>query len=344
MSVVNLLNDLLGHSLSYLDVKSVFSFLSTSKSMRDKNKLIQTLDFSWVATVTFEKFQECLRRYPAIMSLSVKGCKHLSDVWLKAVADLCPNLRKLDATSPLFTDAGLKHLERCRNLSEITLGSNEQFSSSGMVELVSKLPNLTACTMVGCAQLDDTVLKAVTLFCPYLEEISLQGLKCAITDEGIGQLNGLKKISFSFLPDSITNAGIQRVLQNSPKLKKAHFFEMPCINEEALMTLAISCKRLIELRFKNCKRLTSKGITEVLKKNPHLSLLQFWGTTPATDEWLSELAPHCTSLRTLQTKYQGPHADKLSKRWPWVAIAFPSFTIKSKVLQEREKQLKAKEI
>lgn len=337
MSVVSSANDLLGHYLSYLDLKSAIIFLSTSKKLGDKNRLVQILDFSKMTDVTFEKFRECLLKYPAVMSINVLGCVHLNDDWLKEIALRSPNLRKIDLTSSLPTDAGLKHLEGCRNLSEVTLGANEQFSPDGMVGLISKLPNLRVLAVVRCAKLDDRVLAA----CVNIKEISLQGLVSEITDKGLEHLKGLKKISFSFLPDSITNAGIQRVFQNSPKLKSAHFFEMPSLDEEALMTLAKSCRELTDLRLENCKRATSKGVTEVLKANPHVSLVQFWGTTPATDEWLSDMAPHCTSLKTLKTKYQGPHADRLSKRWPWVSIEFPTSVIKSSLLKQRAESLKS---
>ena len=98
---------------------------------------------------------------------------------------------------------------------------------------------------------------------------------------------------------NITNRIFYSLANHLGKLKNLTLFCMPDICDAGLTALAGKCPELVELLILHCDRVTAKGMINLVKTTPKLSMLRI-SMSDLTDIDMTTIAQHCPILHTVE--------------------------------------------
>ena len=134
--------------------------------------LLAHLNIAGVKACSFSVAKDGL---PKLQSLNVSNCKGLDDIALERVAR-AGTLQSLTAyANGKITDAGLKAVASCTNLTALSLARCPQVSDSGMIQIVMGCRRLRHINIDFCIRVSDTTLTFVADYNVELQQLSLRG-------------------------------------------------------------------------------------------------------------------------------------------------------------------------
>eukprot|EP00466_Bigelowiella_natans_P019074 jgi/Bigna1/85623/estExt_fgenesh1_pg.C_50071 len=103
-----------------------------------------TLNLSGVYTLTNQQFIKLVGLYPSLKTVSLRGCRRLTDNALKTLADTqSKSVVSVDLSRmPKISDDGLRLLESCQDLQKLSIASCANITKGGVQTLARKCPKL----------------------------------------------------------------------------------------------------------------------------------------------------------------------------------------------------------
>ncbi|GFR74462.1 F-box/LRR-repeat protein 13-like [Elysia marginata] len=231
---------------------------------------------------------ECFKRLAQnknLQVLKIDGNHRVSDNSLKQLGRMCPDLRHVYvADCQRLTDATLKALSSCKNLTVLNLADCVRISDAGVRHLMdgpaaAKLRelNLTNCVRVGDMAMVNVHKRCHNLtylnvnFCEHISEAGI---------ELLGQIHSLVALDVSGC-----NCGDQN------------------LTDGAIKNLAFCCRMLTVLNLAGCKHVTDLSIQYLSGVCHYLTQLDISGCIHISDKALKYLRKGCKKLRCLNMLY-----------------------------------------
>ncbi|KAH7048012.1 hypothetical protein BKA57DRAFT_394232, partial [Linnemannia elongata] len=238
-----------------------------------------------------------------------RGCVQLSGDSLRAIAEHCPNVERLDLTGcrsvssksiadvcmnmPLLLHlelAGLQSVNNytlqamavyCRSLQVLNLAWCKQISGFGLSNLTRSCQDLRKLNVSGCSGLEDRWMPVMGMNLPRLREICLNGCG-SLTDRGlIGLLSGL-----------------------SARLDYLGLSHCRLLTTEALRAIGHYCNRhLRRLELSGCESLGDEGLIILAQNCTRLRLLDLEDVNLLTDASLRAFGMYLPKLERLSLSY-----------------------------------------
>ncbi|XP_025837268.1 protein AMN1 homolog [Agrilus planipennis] len=163
------------------------------------------------------------------------------------------NVKHIDLTCIVVDDEILEIIEKCSELSDLTLMyvGVHSLTSKGLVKFFSKMHKLSIVKASHCDAIDDNVCNILFENNPNLIGLDIGGC-FKVTDKSLVKLSNMNKLGCLNLSETkITNAGLEQVVKGS------------------------SGKNLVELRISSCPNLTENVLKSVTENCNSLQILIF---------------------------------------------------------------------
>eukprot|EP00899_Mesostigma_viride_P025272 jgi/Mesvir1/592/Mv02033-RA.1 len=265
-----------------------------------------------------------------IHTLSLLGCKGVTDAGLRAVAASCGGeLRYLDVSGcDLVTDASVSAIAAgCQQLEHLNVGGDESISDASMMAVAAHCPRLQhlnirrtcvsdagvsaiarGCVGLrtldvrGCEGVGDDSVAAVAEDCPLLENLEYYG--SGVGDRGIAAVMfncmQLKKLD---LTPGISDAAI-RLGPDSCRELHSLTMDSDKFTDAILSAFAVRCSALRHLRFDDVGP-SDAGVTAFAASCPLLEELHIVYADFVTDVGVLAVAHNCPQLHTLHLSIGG---------------------------------------
>lgn len=183
----------------------------------------------------------------------------------------------------LITDVTLDHLQNCCTSTEkldlTWSGPYEAVTCHGIFRFLQKCGSNLVCLRLSCCQfVNGEVIKAISKFCPNLEELDLQ----------------------SCSSESSLSEYLLLELANLKRMKRINFYRVP-VKDHLLKQLIQSYRNLQHLNLGDCHHITEcDTIMQLLSKHCRgLVSLDLWRNRSLSDVGIMSLADGCTLLEEL---------------------------------------------
>lgn len=277
---------------------------------------------------------ECFKRLAQnknLQVLKIDGNHRVSDNSLKQIGRLCPDLRHVYvADCQRLTDATLKALAACKNLTVLNLADCVRISDAGVRHLMdgpaaAKLRelNLTNCVRVGDMAMVNVHKRCHSLtylnvnFCEHISEAGIELLGqihslvaldvsgCNCGDQGLSALGNNSRLRDVVLSESsnITDLGLQKFAQQCKEIERLDLSHCMNLTDGAIKNLAFCCRMLTVLNLAGCKHVTDLSIQYLSGVCHYLTQLDISGCIHISDKALKYLRKGCKKLRSLHMLY-----------------------------------------
>ncbi|XP_076469222.1 F-box and leucine-rich repeat protein 13-like isoform X1 [Babylonia areolata] len=298
--------------------------------MTEKCHKIHTVSFLGSALLTDESFKH-LAQLKQLRVIKVDGNHRISDVSMKMVGKLCPDLHHVYlADCQRLTDSTLKAFAACKNLTVLNMADCVRISDTGVRHLVdgpcsAKLRelNLTNCIRVGDMAMVNVHKRCHNLtylnvnYCEHVSEagIELLGLThslvsldisgCNCGDQGLSALGNNTRLRDVCLSEcmNITDLGLQKFAQQCQEIERLDLSHCMQLTDGAIKNLAFCCRMLTVLNLAGCKLVTDLSIQYLSGVCHYLTSLDISGCILITDKALKYLRKGCKKLRSLTMLY-----------------------------------------
>lgn len=120
----------------------------------------------------------------------------LADEGITTLAQLCPNLTKLNLRCCDLTDSGVAAVAR-PSLKILSVAGCSNLTNAAIVAVAHGCPNLIRLIVGQCTRITDAAIAAVAHGCPNLEELDVVGCELAALPNEIGKLSRLRLLNAS---------------------------------------------------------------------------------------------------------------------------------------------------
>lgn len=293
--------------LSFLNIESLVSLFTSCGSLWDFRKRLVThlqtlthLGFSG-KKMTYDRFGQFIPLCTNVRKIDLSNCNRMSHDWIGLIGRFCKRLTSIHCRND--SEPTYKELECCQELREVSF-KWMMSRGSELLSLTKKLPNLTSFAATMTEESDAPVYNLAK--CVNLQAVSLSS--SGITDRSVACLKGLQRAKLD--SKNIKNAGIQKLIENSPDLTDLELVQVG-MNDEGLKALG-KCTKLQRLSLWECDQVTLPGVIGVLTQNAKLEVLEL--VCDMNDEWLKEMAPLSSHLRTLVV-WQGTVSEEACREF-----------------------------
>ncbi|MDP2435007.1 MAG: hypothetical protein Q8P67_04640 [archaeon] len=265
------------------------------------------------------------------VSLARSGC---NDVWLKSMADHCPELRYLNLAGCNHLSAfGIGHIVfQCRNLAHLVLADVKSLSEADLQGLVHAFPpSMRHLNMAFVPVVTDAILAVLSKKCPNLVKLNLRGifhlsgsfipaLFSGCPSLAKLRLDLCKDISedhiIALLPPPPPRRPVQRPSSSfkplSLQLRNLQLSGMKNLSDRGLSALASLCPQLEVLNLAGLRYISDAGILTLARCCPKLGNINLSLCGQLTDRSLPALIERCCpSLRYLTLHGTGAGQDTL---------------------------------
>ncbi|CAL9069300.1 unnamed protein product [Musa banksii] len=167
--------------------------------------------------------------------LQLESCKLITDNGLDCIGTCCSNLEEIDLTDCTMTNAAMKYLSRCSELTVLKLGLCDKVSDEGLVHIASNCKKLRVLDLYRCFEVTDDGLAAIATGCKRIKNLNL--CYCTrITDLGLKHLSCLEDL-------------------HDLELRGVH-----CVTSLGITAIANGCQHLTELDLKHCHLVDDAGL------------------------------------------------------------------------------------
>lgn len=298
--------------------------------MTEKCHKIHTVSFLGSPLLTDESFKH-LAQLKTLKVIKVDGNHRISDVSMKMVGKLCPDLQHVYlADCQRLTDTALKAFASCKNLTVLNVADCVRISDAGVRYLVdgpcsAKLRelNLTNCVRVGDMAMVNIHKRCHSLiylsvnYCEHISEagIELLGLAHSLVslditgsncgDQGLSALGNNVRLRDVCLSEcmNITDLGLQKFAQQCSEIQRLDLSHCMQLTDGAIKNLAFCCRMLSVLNLAGCKLVTDLSIQYLSGVCHYLTALDISGGVLITDKALKYLRKGCKKLRSLTMLY-----------------------------------------
>ncbi|KAK2141506.1 hypothetical protein LSH36_1090g00105 [Paralvinella palmiformis] len=266
-----------------------------------------------------------------LQKLKIESNQKITDATFKLIGKNCPELHQLYMVDcQNITDASLKSLAACKNLTIINFADCVRITDVGVRHIVdsacgSKIQelNLTNCIRVGDIALVNIHKRCHRLaylnvnFCEHISEAGIELLGqthsltsldisgCNCGDQGLSSLGNnvrLKEVSLSECVN-ITDLGLQKFAQQCVEIERLDLSHCQLLTDGAIKNLAFCCRMLTSLNLAGCKLLTDMSVQYLSGVCHYLQALDISGSLHITDKGLKYLRKGCKKLRILTALY-----------------------------------------
>ncbi|MED6147363.1 hypothetical protein PIB30_043421 [Stylosanthes scabra] len=248
-----------GLPLRKLKLRECFGFFRFGFSyLFRKCNLLQHLDLGMVKFIEpiEDSFIEWSLLLPNLMSLYLCGLAGdliATELTFFAVVRNCPLITEICMFRTGFStkkvdEASLMSLAVNRHVKILNLYGNDQLKDESVMMIASVCPNLEKINMGDCRSITDRAALAVLKMCPKITSLKVEF-------SGISQ----------FLVDFQVPALLELDLTGLD------------INDETLSAISKNCCWLKDLKLESCKKITAKGVKEVVENCKHLKMMCLWG-------------------------------------------------------------------
>lgn len=228
-----------------------------------------------------------LSRVPGLQTLALPHCSRVEGSFLESLPRLLPQLRTLDVSG-------------CRGV-----------SASALCDALQGLPALDSLALDGIAEVNDDLLRILSLAAPNLKELSLR--TCPnVTAAGLAALK-LPLLRRLALDECRIQDGIKALTQGCPDLEEVSLHRCQGVNDEVVRALAqrgnlrcasfngaaaltdaaveellLRCGPVLEeLDLSWCRGIGAAALGKLTDGCPRLRRLILWGCTQADDIFLN---------------------------------------------------------
>lgn len=291
---------------------------------------LHTLSFLGSPLLSDEAFRK-LAINKNLKKLKIEGNQRISDLSLKVIGLMCPNLEHLYiADCQRLTDAALKSLTSCRFLTVANFADCVRISDKGVRQLVEGPcgPKLRELNLTNCIRVGDIAMVNIHKRCHnmtylsvcYCEHISEAGVEllgqthsltsldisgCNCGDQGLSALGNNSRLKDVTLSEcaNITDLGLQKFAQQCKDIERLDISHCMQITDGAIKNLAFCCRTLNVLNLAGCKLVTDLSIQYLSGVCHYLLQLDVSGCHLITDKALKYLRKGCKKLKVLIMLY-----------------------------------------
>jgi len=245
-----------------------------------------------------------------LISLNLRGCKHINDDCIIMIVNNCHNIQILDLSfSDNITNIGISEIGRNLQLQLQSL-SIERFyydildnvsdiSDLGIIDIAKYCTNLHTLNINGC-KITNEGLYEISHNCPNLKYLDIFG--CPITNLGVIDLaNHCSNLTyFQFGMDESINNSIIEIAKKCKKLETLAFAMIRCITDDTMIEVARNINSLKELYIRGNKCISDIPLIELVRNvSSNLLVLDIQGCKKMTDNLMIEIGNYCSNLTSL---------------------------------------------
>ena len=255
-------------------------------------------------------------RCKELRSVCLNGCKGVTDKGMKAVANSCPHLEKLEVAglfcysedyrqahwySSEITDESFVVVgQKCSKLVDIKIACNK-VADIGIAALARGCPQLRSFYADGCS-ISTAGITALSHGCEELHTIRLTNCRRISDDclfriaEGCPELTSFK-LSMS---EALTSAGISCIARGCEKLTSIMIINCNKIDDTALIAIGSSCPNLLEISIGSTSpNFSDRGLIAIACGCPALGSISISTCPNITDAGVIVLAQKCLQLKSI---------------------------------------------
>lgn len=291
-------NEVIREILKSVDVKDIASIAETSSFFREFiNKNPQLLLPHLNQLKDFESRLELAQRLgPLVTELDLSGFSSLRTRDLKNLLDLCPNITSLSLKGCRnITDKDLELIAKFQNLKTLSLSGCNNITDKGIKFLTraSYLEGFKSLDLSNCFYITDTGVKSITHHFKKLQLLDLSQEKNNnpnITDKSIETISkSLKELkSLGLKRCNISYDGVKVLTEKLSKLQELDLSGCPIKSDMAAYDLA-KMEELNILRVSNCD-LSDSGLVRLTEGLPKLEELDVSNNQDITDFAIKNMA------------------------------------------------------
>jgi F-box/leucine-rich repeat protein 2/20 len=258
------------------------------------------------------------------------GSEAITDASIVEIAKHLTQLEHLDIKDAVsVTDYGVtKIFESCHRLESLVIPGYHTISDEAFSDLnINSLPNLKSLQLNSC-KISDDVISAITLCCPKIINLHLDGCR-GLTDDGIIEIaekyrnleilelgfcrmisdysmmkigECCKKIEILKLPGCIllTDKSLEKIGDNCKNLKTMDISECHNINSIGVRFLASKCLMLETLDLSKIRNVTFVTVESVLSSCQKLKEITIYGCNVSAIEVAQLEGLFCKNYRKVQ--------------------------------------------
>eukprot|EP00899_Mesostigma_viride_P025261 jgi/Mesvir1/591/Mv02032-RA.1 len=240
-----------------------------------------------------------------IHTLSLLGCKGVSDAGLRAVAANCGGLTHLEVSScllgfydcDLITDASVSAIAAgCQQLEHLDVGGNKSVSDASMMAVATHCPRLQHLNIRRTC-VSDAGVSAIARGCVGLRTLDVRGCR-GVGDAGVAAVAEdcplLENLKYYW--SGVGDRGIAAVMFNCMQLKKLDL--TPEISDAAIRLAPASCRELHSLTI-DSNKFTDASVSALAARCSALRHLHF-GDVARSDACVTAFAASCPLLEELR--------------------------------------------
>ncbi|XP_062508380.1 F-box/LRR-repeat protein 2-like [Corticium candelabrum] len=257
---------------------------------------IDELSLSWCKNRLADERQGVVWTVQYLTTLVLAGCTYLRDEDAVVIATCCRQLRHLDLSycDQKLTDGGVIYFaENCHHLEYLSLNSCTRLTGSGvsafgascsklqyfnvnsierltdqsLVEVVSQNPNLESLHLDFTEHVSDVSIVAIANSCNKMKDLHLF-LCFDISDAGLEALaHGCRDLQYIglFGSDGVTDSGVQSIANGCRHLDHLEISANRSISDDALICVSQCLPHVKHLRFRQCNKITHRGVLKILE-------------------------------------------------------------------------------
>lgn len=247
-------------------------------------------------------------------TVTVSGCRRLTDRGLYTIAQCCPELRRLEVSGcyNISNEAVFDVVSLCPNLehldvsgcSKVTCISLTREASIKLSPLHGKQISIRYLDMTDCFVLEDEGLHTIAAHCTQLTHLYLR--RCVrLTDEGLRYLviycTSIKELSVSDCR-FVSDFGLREIAKLESRLRYLSIAHCGRVTDVGIRYVAKYCSKLRYLNARGCEGITDHGVEYLAKNCTKLKSLDIGKCPLVSDTGLEYLALNCFNLKRLSLK------------------------------------------
>ncbi len=249
-------------------------------------------------------------------SLDVDGCPDVSDTGIIAVAKASPRLRFVDLQGTKVTDASLRALAKCPELTQLFV-QGCAVSDVGLAA-VAEGPagrSLRSIRLWGCSMVSESGVSWLVQSCPAIENIDLGQLPlptAALLKTAVS-LRGLRSLCLDGMT-SLTPQALSCFASSCPLLEEVDLSGCINIDDASLADLLALARGLRVLHLSGCRAITARAFSGSLPDNSPLRYLSLASTAVTDPVAILVAAKRVTTVDLSGTKIGDDVVVSLAKR------------------------------
>ncbi|KAF5796117.1 putative leucine-rich repeat domain superfamily [Helianthus annuus] len=192
-----------------------------------------------------------------LRSIDLDSCARITNVGFSSIASGCPSLSVINLSSSSIGDSGLEILTKsCNSLKKVSLGWCENITDSGIQSLIQNCRQLTELRITGCSKINGIGFKGCSSTLASLEAnccMLATDLTEVLSGGGLEYLN----IAFNY---HIMEYGLAAIGSGvAANLKTLNLSGCSFVTDYVIIRISKGCPFLQEWNLASCKNITISG-------------------------------------------------------------------------------------